>query len=69
MNQKKFKWFVTFVVVLWVIMFAWYGLEVALCGAKMYSEVDSVLAAVISVLITDSIACKKCKDENTIENN
>ena len=64
MNHKRMKWFVTFVVVLWVIMFAWYGL-----GAKMYSEVDSVLAAVISVLITDSIACKKCKDENTIENN
>ena len=69
MNHKKFKWFVTFVVVLWVIMFAWYGLEVALCGAKMYSEVDSVLAAVISVLVTDSVVCKKDKDEEAIENN
>lgn len=69
MNHKKFKWFVTFVVVLWVIMFAWYGLEVALCGAKMYSEVDSVLAAVISVLVTDSVVCKNGKDEDAIENN
>lgn len=61
MKQRKFAWYIAFAVVLWVIMFAWFGLEVALTGAKMYSEVDSVLAAIIAVMITDNIASGKSK--------
>lgn len=58
-KNRKFVWYAVFSVVLCVFLFAWFGAEVALCGGSQYSEVDSILAAIMSVCITDQIVGSK----------